>query len=654
MDALCAHLTDRLENLPLERRHDIDGCETILRPPEKPKHLSRILVDLEDYFKTLTAFSSIGRGMVKDRNDGVFPSVESLRDGGAWRPSNRFLDMAMIVMQKDYSFKDVCDAFSHPSKVDYDVEELISDYAAGLDEDDDKDAERTVEQICAFAGVVRGLEDHKRYHLENGIEKCVGKSCAGHTEYEEEEPETIHGWSGSWTEESNKPKKNSFCFGIKMGAIIDFANEHAKTIAVESPQGTAMSSPRARFHQDMSEVIVSPKGVATVATGEDIAICRARHDHLHDYVYGDDVFYGDDGAYSTKQWNHDGLIGFSHVGGGWKNREFKGYLYSFDVGNIEGQRGFVSHEFNYEFWSTPNSILADSVNDTAWVKADERIKGFSIRRGDPTSFYTQYVFNVLSDKAALASVSTSGAEAKRKKLGKEENQLNQNLIVFGSSRFGYLNNGILQEWKLNDANRHDGIRRMVRMEYLDEDIAALDEEEILQCGTWMDESGSAEVTRGKKPDSIRITDIVTPYSIGYIPGERFAFVHNDRSEIVMYDSDLRELSRLVGFGTDKVDVVQPKFVCNKLSEGQGAMMWDLRSQRPMYSLPISGNTDIAWVASSPPNDESNQPPLLLTDRGDFYMFGKDPGEDQWGAEEAWSELESKRSSDRGVSDCCIS
>ena len=64
-----------------------------------------------------------------------------------------------------------------------------------------------------------------------------------------------------------------------------------------------------------------------------------------------------------------------------------------------------------------------------------------------------------------------------------------------------------------------------------------------------------------------------------------------------------------------------------------------------------------YTFESSSNDDSNQPPLLLTGSGEFYMYGKDPAEDQWDfnrSKEAWSELESKRSSDRGVSDSCIS
>lgn len=60
----------------------------------------------------------------------------------------------------------------------------------------------------------------------------------------------------------------------------------------------------------------------------------------------------------------------------------------------------------------------------------------------------------------------------------------------------------------------------------------------------------------KKTDSIRLTDVVTPYSIGYLADEKFAFVHNGQSEITMYDCNLQEMSRLVAFGSDKVDVVQ--------------------------------------------------------------------------------------------------
>ena len=692
MDALCEALTSRTNYLPIsmnnDRRHCFDGCNTVLSPPNTSmQSLSRLLVEVEDHFKHLPALSQIARSFIED---GGLPSVDELR----YRTQSKFtslskvLDHIMIPLPGEYSFEDCYDAVfcSNPSKQDYTADELIRDYAAGIDSNVSNGAMK----ICAFAGVAKALEEHKRYHTENEIEECVGEECDGHGEYEEAEPETVHGWSGSWTEESDKPKKNSFCYGIKMGCILEHANEYARATSPSPPKGSSLSSPRARFHQDMSEVEIPSGGEERgVATAEDFVTCRARHGYVEN-----DAFEGDaDTIYSSMQWTHDGKIGFSHVGGGWKNREFRGHIYSFD----DGRNTFESYEMCHEFWRTPSGILADGVNETVWIDGDRRIKGFGIENGQAC---TKYIFNVLNDKLAMSSVTAlGGVQSKRRKT---EDAGNQNLIAFGSSRLGYLNKaGIIQEWKLNDENQHDGIRRMVNMDALEEDLQAFNEEDILNLSesTWMDEMGAAEVTRGKKPDSIRQTDVVTPYSIGYLPNEQFAFVSNGRSEITMYDYDLREKSRLVGFGTDKVDVVQrptfekagdpsifvasdsvcakifdlrsgkaemtihqrcvnsvpvylndSKFVCNRLSEGKGAMMWDLRLQRPMYSLPISGNTDLAWIPSG----------LLLAGSGEFYKYGRNPsvgGEDlEWeikSAESAWSELEKKRNNDRGVSECSI-
>lgn len=686
MDALCEALTDRLGYLPIampdDKKHCLDGCDTILSPPNTSAQLSRLLVEVEDHFKHTTTLSRLARSFLGN------PSVDELRD----RAQSKFtslsdvLDHIMMPMAGENSFEDCYYAvfFSNPNKQYVTAEELIRDYAAATDSSKSDAAMK----ICAFAGVAQGLEEHKRYHAENEIKECVGEECDGHREYEEEEPETVNGWYSSWTEESDKPKKNSLYYGIKLGSILEYANEYAKTTTSSPPQGTSVSSQRARFHQDMSSENKKSSGgetaAAGVATPEDVVICRASHGYVES-----DAFQGDDETvYSTMQWRHDGKIGFSHVGGGWKNREFRGHIYSFD----DRRNTFESHEMLHEFWNTPGLIHADGENDTIWICADQRIKGFGIENGQPC---TKFIFNVLNDKLALASVSSTGVQRKRLKTGDAGDE---SLIAFGSSRLGYLNKaGILQEWKLNDENRHDGTRRMVRMESLDEDIAAYDEAEILNLGqsTWMDEMGGAEVTRGKKPDSIRVTDVVNPYSIGYLPNEQFAFVTSGRSEITMYDYDLRETSRLVAFGTDKVDVVQrptfemagdssifvasdslcakvfdlrsgkaemtihqrcvnsvpvylndSKFVCNRLSEGNGAMLWDLRSQRPLYSLPISGNTDLNWIPSG----------MLLTGSGEFYKYGENPSSDDWevkSAESAWSELESKRSNDRGVSDCSI-
>ena len=52
----------------------------------------------------------------------------------------------------------------------------------------------------------------------------------------------------------------------------------------------------------------------------------------------------------------------------------------------------------------------------------------------------------------------------------------------------------------------------------------------------------------------------------------------------------------------------------------------------------------------------NQPPLLLTDTGGYYMFGRDEEDDEWkirSAARAWEKLEDQRSSDRGDSECTI-
>jgi hypothetical protein len=57
-----------------------------------------------------------------------------------------------------------------------------------------------------------------------------------------------------------------------------------------------------------------------------------------------------------------------------------------------------------------------------------------------------------------------------------------------------------------------------------------------------------------------------------------------------------------------------KFVLNQLYRGQGAMMWDLRVAKPLYSLTISAGKMIAWVPISKPN----KPPILMTSSGETY------------------------------------
>ena len=121
------------------------------------------------------------------------------------------------------------------------------------------------------------------------------------------------------------------------------------------------------------------------------------------------------------------------------------------------------------------------------------------------------------------------------------------MIVFGSERIGYLDNNVIQEWKLNETNRHDGVHREVAMDNIEEDIAQWPKEDVLNLSdsTWMDDTGSAEVTIGKKPDSVRFVDIATPSSVGYLSDNKLAFAHERSSHIAIYDHELRKTSGLV-------------------------------------------------------------------------------------------------------------
>ena len=158
------------------------------------------------------------------------------------------------------------------------------------------------------------------------------------------------------------------------------------------------------------------------------------------------------------------------------------------------------------------------------------------------------------------------------------------------------------------------------------------------------------------------------------------------------DSELREVTRLVGFGSCGVEVVQRptfeklgddstlvasdestvkifdlrtgraeltilqrcenstpvyagagKFVCNRLSGENGAMLWDLRSQKPLYTLPIQN--DVTWI----PGEKNSKPPILVSGY-DMFKFGRcrDGMSDQekiWEEEHAtfkWARCEKSR------------
>ena len=119
-------------------------------------------------------------------------------------------------------------------------------------------------------------------------------------------------------------------------------------------------------------------------------ICRAQYEELDG-----EVFSSDDGAYSSKWAAQDGKIGFSHVGTGWKNREFKGFLYAFDFGDDERTRGFDSVKLKHEFWSTPRGMHCDGDAGIAWVRGDERIKGFELSRvGSRSIAMAKFIFHI--------------------------------------------------------------------------------------------------------------------------------------------------------------------------------------------------------------------------------------------------------------------
>ncbi len=263
MDALCAAYTTRLGYLPIllqnDTRHNFDKCNptSILHPPDTTSNqLSRLLVEIEDHYKHLKSMSKLTRDFLKMNYEGL-PSVDQLREKTAESKESpiEVVEHIMWPIANEYTFEECYDAvfLSNPKKLDYTADELIGQYKQAVYATDRYKEGEHGQKICVFAGIARGLEEHKRYHTENNIDKCLGKECNGHCNYEESERETVHGWYSSWTEESDKPKKNSFYYGIKVGALLEYSNEYAKEIAVSPPKGTVLSSPRARFCQDMAE-----------------------------------------------------------------------------------------------------------------------------------------------------------------------------------------------------------------------------------------------------------------------------------------------------------------------------------------------------------------------------------------------------------------
>ncbi|KAL9189354.1 hypothetical protein ACHAXT_009029 [Thalassiosira profunda] len=374
-----------------------------------------------------------------------------------------------------------------------------------------------------------------------------------------------------------------------------------------------LTSPFAKFHEDEFHEDTKPRAVEEAASKNAIELCRATCVQIEDE---NDAFYDDeDSPYFSNLSSHDGLMGFVHTGGGHKYREFLGYLYYFDAEVRGNDRGFRSWEVADEFWNPPREIFCDSQNDVAWVRADERIKGFAIRRrreGDNSRVvYTKYIFNIASNPKPTGSL----LDATRKKLlgRRPASSCSQGPAMFsmGNQRLGCLTDGYLQEWKLDEGNLHDGTRRLVNNYSIEEQIAAAGwrPEDVLnlQDTTWMDDCGKAEITRGIKPDSIRHVDIRPPSSVGYLSGGRLAFANSSYDavgQIPIYDQDLRETCCLVGFGGRCcwVNIVQrPTFAeagdenTFVASDHEGAKVFDLRSGMPvmkMYQEHLSSSTPV--------------------------------------------------------------
>ena len=673
INALQRALAVRIKALPNERKHDIDGCKVILVPTKEPDQPSTMVKNFKyfmSYSKRMMTYLREEQFTVDDGSGGKrLMNVDELRKVAA-DTGKFFPQMAFHLMSCDYSFEDCRDAFSKPDNMSED--EFINNYAAILEQkttDDDRDITK---DIIFFVGIVRALRDTERQNID----------------YEEEEfrkdpdnyDEKVYN-----DRDRQIPRKGDIYYGIQLGVILYHIEEYAKKILKKPPSGSTYSNPRARFHQDMSKEEVLPKEDNVALTPQDVSICRSKYEYVEDEAFGE----VGDSVYSCQGWCHDGRIGLTHVGAGYKSREFYGHIYSFDV-NADGGRQIKSKELANEFWSTPSTFCADATNDTVWVKADERIKGFSVDRGNRgVAFYTSYIFQ-MADERQLKGIQPRVAD--------NNSMIGGTILALGSERLGYLDNCVLQEWELNDTNRHDGTIRMVDMCNVEDDIEQWPAEDVLNLceNTWMDDSGSAEVTRGKKPDSMRLVSIENPTSVGYLSDNRLALV--DYSQIPIYNTELREITRLVGFGSDDgVEIVHRptfeamgeenvfvandttcvkifdlrsakaemiihqeclrstpipvngnKFLCNQLGDGR-AQMWDLRTQQALYSLPVSRDNEFMWVPA-----EGKSPAALLTNKGECYMYGKDyDQDDEWetkSAVKAWANAE--RSSGSG-GDCSI-
>lgn len=229
-------------------------------------------------------------------------------------------------MFDDYTFEECIEAFL-PQDESTTVDDYIDKFINVWNEDVDS------KLTCLFAGVLRALHD----------QKYGGKTVV--KDYVNPEPKMYHGWTGSWREENHEPSLNDVFYGVKLGAILEHAQDQAEKILADADglgSGTAFSSPRAKFHQDMSSMAVKPQGENSHIYANDITICGA----THSYIDGETFAGDDESAYSNMQWSHDGTIGFSHTHTGNIIRMMLSFIYlrrqsepkSFNLAFLSAQR----------------------------------------------------------------------------------------------------------------------------------------------------------------------------------------------------------------------------------------------------------------------------------------------------------------------------
>ena len=373
--ALYRALSIRVPCIPSDLRAKLDGCNSLLSvnvtSQVLPETLKDQVIKYLDLSKRILSFH---------------PSKPtSLED--YYKKEKRDLCLAVKFLY-DFSVDDCLDVFlpsDQDKGIDDYIEECADEVRGGLSSHEGDVV------MCTFAGIVKSLVDYRSYTGGTGNSKDgVERDEDGHIIYEEDEPEMYHGWAGSWQVENDSPEKNSVWFGVKLGTILTHAEAYYRTSVVTETSRSDHSCSYAKLYGIPEGEAPACKPPGEPANENDVKICRAQYEELDG-----EVFSSDDGAYSSKWAAQDGKIGFSHVGTGWKNREFKGFLYAFDFGDDERTRGFDSVKLKHEFWSTPRGMHCDGDAGIAWVRGDERIKGFELSRvGSRSIAMAKFIFHI--------------------------------------------------------------------------------------------------------------------------------------------------------------------------------------------------------------------------------------------------------------------